>query len=156
MDKWFEITVKAGVVNENGKEKVVTERHMVDALSYTEAEARAIELFKDMYNEFEIKKINPVNVSEIFFNPADFWYKCKVNYITINEKTGTEKKSPCYMYVQAGNPKEAEAALVEGMKGTMGDWNCESIVETKIINVFKYDLAKQAKMLETKGVSGES
>ena len=54
------------------------------------------------------------------------------------------------MYVQAGNPKDAEAVLTKGMQGTLGDWNCESIAETKIIEVFKYDLQKGVEKLGKK------
>lgn len=92
----------------------------MDALSYTEAESRSLEIFKDLYNSFEVVKINPIKVSEIFFNgEAEYWYKCKVNYITLDEKKGKEKKTPCYMYIQAGNPKDAEAVLTKGMQGTL-------------------------------------
>lgn len=152
MNRWFEITVKAEIDNiENGKKKKVTEKYLVDALSYTEAESRSLEIFKDLYNSFEVVKINPIKVSEIFFNgEAEYWYKCKVNYITLDEKKGKEKKTPCYMYVQAGNPKDAEAVLTKGMQGTLGDWNCEAIAETKIIDVFKYDLQKGAEKLGEK------
>ena len=54
------------------------------------------------------------------------------------------------MYVLAGNPKDAEAVLTKGMQGTLGDWNCEAIAETKIIDVFKYDLQKGAEKLGEK------
>lgn len=160
MNRWFEITVKAEIDNiENGKKKKVTEKYLVDALSYTEAESRSLEIFKDLYNSFEVVKINPIKVSEIFFNgeagywykcKVKYWYKCKVNYITLDEKKGKEKKTPCYMYVQAGNPKDAEAVLTKGMQGTLGDWNCEAIAKTKIIDVFKYDLQKGAEKLGEK------
>lgn len=152
MDRWFEITVKAEIDNiENGKKKKVTEKYLVDAFSYTEAESRSLEIFKDLYNSFEVVKINPIKVSEIFFTgEAEYWYKCKVNYITLDEKKGKEKKTSCYMYIQAGNPKDAEAVLTKGMQGTLGDWNCESIVGTKIIEVFKYDLQKGAEKLGKK------
>lgn len=152
MNRWFEITVKAEIDNvENGKKKKVTEKYLFDALTYTEAESRASEKMKDLYSVFDIAKINPVKVSEIFFNgESEYWYKCKVNYIMLDEKKGKERKTPCYMYVQAGNPKQAEAVLTEGMKGTLGDWNCEAIAETKIIEVFKYDLQKGAEKLSEK------
>lgn len=152
MNKWFEITVKAEIDNlENGKNKKVTEKFLLDALSYTEAEARSMETFKDMYKDFQIAKINPIKVNEIFFNgEAEYWFKCKVNYIMLDEKKGKERKTPCYIYVQAGNTKEAEQVLTKGMEGTMGDWECEAIANTKIIDVFKYDLAKGAEKLGEK------
>lgn len=65
----------------------------MDALSYTEAESRSLEIFKDLYNSFEVVKINPIKVSEIFFNgEAEYWYKCKVNYITLDERKVKKRK----------------------------------------------------------------
>lgn len=152
MNKWFEVTVKGERDNiENGKYQKVTEKYLFDALTYTEAESRATEKMAELFLSFMITKINPVKLSEIFFDgKSDYWFKCKVNYITINEKTGKEKKTPAYMYVQASDTKSAEENLKEGMKGTMSDWAIESIAETKIIEAYKYDLQKGAEALSEK------
>lgn len=148
MTQWYEITIKAQKVMESGKEKKVSEKYMFDALSYTEAEARALEEFAQYYTDFSISRINPVKVSEIFFDgESDYWYKCKVNYITLDEKSGKEKKQPVYIYVQASSTRHAEDNLKKGMEGTMSDWNLETVAETKILDVFKYDLAAGATRL---------
>lgn len=53
MNRWFEITVKAEIDNiENGKKKKVTEKYLVDALSYTEAESRSLEIFQGFVQIF--------------------------------------------------------------------------------------------------------
>lgn len=151
MKKWFKVTVKAKAVTPKGTERKVTEQYAIDALSYTEAEARAMEIMKDFHNDFEIAKIDPMKVSEMFLcedgGCGDRYFKCKVNYITLDEKSGKEKKTPCYMYVQANDTKSAEANLVAGMKGSMADWSCEAIVETKIIDVYPYDYKEKAEQL---------
>lgn len=54
------------------------------------------------------------------------------------------------MYVQASDTKTAEQTLTEGMKGTMGDYGIESIAETKIVDVYKYDLKEGAQSLNDK------
>lgn len=155
MDHWFKVTVKGFNQDpDGGRDKGVSEQFMFDALSYTEAEARAGKELAPLYREFEIKKIDPMNVSELFLDSSgsearDKYFKCKVNYITLNEKTGKEKKKPAYIYVQASDPKDAEAMLTEGMKGTMSDWACESIVETKIIDVYKYDLSQGTEITQS-------
>lgn len=150
MNKWFEVTIKAETDNlTSGKHEKVTEKYLFDALTYTEAEARANAKIPELYKTFMITKINPIKLSEIFFNgESEYWYKCKVNYISINEKTGKEKKIPCYMYVQASDTKSAEANLHEGMKGSLSDYSIESVAETKIIDVFKYSLEEGVKKLE--------
>ena len=140
MSKWYKITVKGFNQNpDGGREKGVSEQYMFDALSYTEAESRANEELAPYYSSFEIKKIDPVKLSELFLNEkGDKYYKCKVNFITLDEKSGKEKKKPSYIYVQATDTKNAEEVLNEGMKGSMSDWSCESIAETKILDVFQY------------------
>lgn len=148
MNNWYEVTIKADKLNEDGKQKKVSEKYLFDALSFTEAESRAYDVIKDYYSDFKVARINPIKVSELFFSKGEFWYKCKVNYITLNEKAGKETKTPCWIYVQADTPKDAESKLSEGMKGTMADWALESIVETKIIDVYKYDLQKEADKLD--------
>lgn len=152
MNRWFEVTVKGERDNiENGEHQKVTEKYLFDALSYTEAESRATEKMTELFPSFMITKINPIKLSEIFFDgKSDYWFKCKINYITINEKNGKEKKTPAYMWVQASDTKSAEENLKEGMKGTMDDWVIESIAETKIIEAYKYDLTKGAESLSDK------
>lgn len=152
MNKWFKVTIKARKERPDGrKDEKVTDQYLFDGLSYTEVEARALEELKPYYKTFEVSKIDLFKVSELFLNTkGDRFYKCKVNFITLIEKKGKEKKTPAYMIVEARDPKEAEANLAEGMKGTMSDWNLESIVETKILDIFKYDLEKKSKELEEK------
>lgn len=151
MNTWYEVVVKGTRQGEKREQKII-EKYLLDALSFTEAEKRAVdEIFPYFPNgDARVAKINPIKVSEIMFSSGDLWFKCKVNFITLIEKTGKEKKQPCYMYVQADNTKEAEEHLNEGMKGTMVDWNLESIVETKIIDILKYNLEKAAEELEKK------
>lgn len=148
MNQWFEVTVSYKGYNDSGLERKVSEKYLFDAMSFTEAEARANEELGEL-KEVQVKKINPIKVSEIFLTGhGDLYFKCKINYLQLDEKTGKEKKTPAYIYVQAENTKNAEAYLTEGLKGTMMDWKCESISETKIMDVFKYDLEKASKKLE--------
>ena len=81
-------------------------------------------------------------MSEIFFDEnGDKWYKAKVNFITLDEKKGIEKRTGCYMYVQASDFAKALQNLMDGMKGTMSDFEVASIAETVILDVFKEDLS---------------
>lgn len=152
MNKWFKVTVKAKKENLTGKhDEKITEQYLFDGLSYTEIEARVYEELKPYFKTIDSIKIDPFKVAELFLDDkGDRYYKCKVNYITLIEKKGKEKKTPAYILVQASSPKEAEALLTEGMKGTMGDWGLEAVVETKIMDVFKYDLKKKSEELAEK------
>lgn len=140
MHKWFECTIKYEKQLEEGKIAKTTERYLVDALTFSEAEARIIKEMKPFISgEFEVANINPQKYSELFWNEkCDKWFKTKVNFIVLDEEKGVEKKVANYMLVQANDLKEARELLVEGMKGSQADWEIASISETKIIDVYKY------------------
>ena len=140
MHKWFECTIKYEKQLEEGKIAKITERYLVDALTFTEAEARIIKEMKPFVSgEFEVANINPQKYSELFWNEkCDKWFKTKVNFIVLDEEKGVEKKVANYMLVQANDLKEARELLVEGMKGSLADWEIASISETKILDVYKY------------------
>ena len=141
MHNWFETTVKFEKTAEEGKIVKVSQKNLVDALSFTEAEARIIkEMQPFISGEFRVAGIVPKRINEIFYKEnGDKWFRAKVNFITIDEEKGVERKSPTTMLVQACDIKEAREGLVEGMKGIMADYEVESITETKIVEVFKYE-----------------
>ena len=124
MHNWFECKVTYEKMMENGMQKKVTEPYLVDALSFTEAEARIIEEIQQyITGDFTIKTVSKAKISETFFNDkGDRFYKFKVNLITLDEKSGMEKKTSVKMIAQACTLKEAIAVLEEGMKSTMCDY----------------------------------
>ncbi len=147
MHNWFECKVKYDKMMENGMQKKVSEPYLVDALSFTEAEARIIkEITPYISGEFEVANIKKANYSEIFFDEtADKWFKCKLNFITLDEKSGMEKRTASYMLVQASDFSQALARLIDGMKGTLADYEVASIAETALIEVYQYMLDEEAK-----------
>lgn len=140
---WFETKVRYDKMLENGTSKKVNEPYLVDALSFTEAEARTIEeLTPFISGEFSIAAVKRTKISEIFWNDAaDKWYLVKVNFITLDEKTAVEKKTTSQILVAANNFRESLDSFMEGMKGTMADFEIASITETPIMDVFKAKLA---------------
>lgn len=144
MSNWFETKVRYDKMMENGTQKKVNEPYMVDALSFTEAEARTIEeLTPFISGDFSISAVKRTNITEIFWNDAaDKWYHVKVNFITLDEKTAVEKKTTTHILVAANNFREALDNFMEGMKGTMADFEVASIAETTIMDVFKAKLGK--------------
>ena len=138
MATWFECKVKYDKMTEDGSQKTVTEPYLVDALSFTEAEARITEEITPFISgEFKVTAVKRTNTAEIFWKEGgDKWYKVKVNFCTIDEKTGKEKKTPNYMMVQAIDFKDAYDVFMEGMKGTMADFEISQIVEKMIMDVY--------------------
>lgn len=142
MSNWFECKVRYDKMMENGLIKKVTEPFLVDALSFTEAEARIIEERTPFISgEFSISAVKRTKISEIFWDDsADKWYLVKVAFITIDEKTAAEKKSTTLILVAGNTLKEAYDCFMEGMKGTMADFEVQSIAETPILDVYKAKL----------------
>lgn len=142
-NEWFECKVRYDkTMEETGLLKKVTETYMVDALSFTEAERRFIEEIKPfMSGEFVITDIKRAKLADIFESidtTADRWFKAKVAYITLDEKSGQEKRTNQTVLVQATDFRDALKNLDKGMEGTLGDWVIVSIAETPIMDVYKY------------------
>ncbi|MCD8293261.1 MAG: DUF4494 domain-containing protein [Prevotellaceae bacterium] len=142
MHTWFECKVRYEKVMENGMAKKVTEPYLVDALSFTEAEARILkEISPFVSGEFIVADIKRANYSELFpceDEAADRWFKCKLLFITLDEKSGAEKSTSTLVLVEAADLRDAVAKLDEGMKGTMADYQIASVAETPIMDVYPY------------------
>jgi len=137
---WFECKVSYEKMMENGVQKKVTEPYLVDALSFTEAEARIIEEMKPYVSgEFTVADIKRARIAELFFNEnGDRYYRFKVFFITLDEVSGAEKKTAVQMLAQASDIKEAIAVLENGMKGTLADYAIASVSETQLVDVFPF------------------
>ena len=123
MAVWFECKVRYDKMQENGMPKKVNEPYLLDAITFTEAEKRIIEeITPYMSGEYSVSAVKKTKISEIFFNPnGDKYYMVKVAFITIDEKSGKEKKSNSFILVQASSVEDALSVFEDGMKGTMGD-----------------------------------
>jgi chlorite dismutase len=126
---------------ESGVQKTVTEPYLVDALSFTEAEARIIEEMRPFISgEFTIADIKRVRFTESFFNETgDRYYKAKLYFITLDEKSGAEKKTAINMLIQASELKEAVETVELEMKKTMIDYSIAAVTETAIMDIFTYE-----------------
>ena len=142
MHTWFECKIRYEKTMENGMVKKVNEPYLVDALSFTEAEARIIEeITPFVTGEFTVSDIKRANYSELFPSEeeaANKWFKCKLIFIMLDEKSGAEKKSSTQVLVQAADLRDAVKKLDEGMKGTMADYQIGMVTETPIMDVYPF------------------
>lgn len=139
---WFECKIRYEKIMEDGTPKKVNEVYVIDALSFSEAEERIMEEMSSYISgEIELVDVKIAPCKEIFFadnNLADRWFKAKVVYITIDERTQREKRMPVMVLVNAGNINSAIKNTDEVMGGTMIDYAITAIQETKIFDVFEY------------------
>lgn len=142
MANWFECKVRYDKVQDNGSVKKVIEPYLVDALSFTEAEARIIEEQTPFISgDFSVSAVKRTKISEIFYDEGgDRWYLAKVAFITIDEKSGVEKKSNSFILVQATDFKNAVENFTKGMADTMADYKIVSIAETPLMDVYRAKL----------------
>ena len=140
--EWFECKIRYEKVMEDGMQKKVTETYVVDALSFSEAEERIIEeMSAYISGEFNVTDIKKAPYKEIFFadtDMADRWYKAKLQFITIDEKTEKEKRTSVTYLVNAGSFNGAVKNIDEVMGGTMIDYVISGIAETTLMDVFEY------------------
>lgn len=138
---WFETKIRYDKTMEDGQNKKVTEVYTVEALSFTEAESAITEEMSHYVSgEFDVKAITRAPYGEIFFSDADSddrWYKAKLAFITIDEKTGKEKRSNVVYLVQAESLDKARQYVKDVMAKTMVDYEVISISETPIMDVFE-------------------
>ena len=140
MYNWFECKVKYDKMQENGIQKTVTEPYLFDALSFTEAEKRVVEEIQPFISgEFTVSDIKRRRFADTFFNETgDRYYKARLFFLTLDEKSGTEKKTNVNMLVQASTLREAFEIVENEMKKTMIDYEFHTISETPIMDVFPY------------------
>ena len=139
---WFECKIRYEKVMEDGLQKKVTEQYVVDALSFSEAEKRIMEEMSSYISgEFTIKDIKIAPYKEIFFSDeemADRWYKAKLQFITIDEKTEKEKRTNVTYLVEATSLHNALDNIDAVMSGTMLDYVQANVGETQIVDVFEF------------------
>ena len=139
---WFECRIRYEKTMEDGMQKKVTENYVVDALSFSEAEERITEEMSSYVSgEFDVADIKIAPYGEIFFadsDNADRWYKAKLAFITLDEKTQKEKRSTVNYLVNAGTLNGAVKSIDEIMSQSMVDYVIVSVNETTLMDVFEY------------------
>lgn len=143
MQHYIECKVRYQKMMEDGIEKMVNEPYLVDAMSFTEAEKRITEeMSVYISGEFRVDAVKKSNASEVIFSDVDDddkWYKAKLQFITIDEKTEKEKRSNTTYLVQSKSLARALRYIDDFIGKTMIDYEVIGINETKIMDVFKYE-----------------
>lgn len=151
---WFECKVRYEKTQEDGNDKLVNELYVVDALSFTEAEASIIDnMSVYVSGEFKVANINPANYNEIFFSgndDDDLWFKARLAFITIDDKN-KEKRTYVNYLIQAKSIERAKRYVDEVMGKTVIDYELKSLSETKIFDVFEHEPSTEGKQKEKDG-----
>lgn len=135
---WFTCRVKYAKITESGREEKATDSYVLDAHTYTEAEARITELMMQMVRgTFQILNIAKANYTEVVrFDDADKWFKVKVSLVSYDEESGTEKATNHFYLLTANDVMDAYTKTTEFMQGSISGFVIPSINFTKIVDVF--------------------
>lgn len=140
---WFEAKIRYDKMGENGMVRKVTEPYLVDSVTCMNAEEIVVEKMAQFISgEFEVKSVKKTKIAEIFYDESDYadkWYLVKFDFISLDERSGKEKKSRNLILVQAGDFENALGRFQDGMKGVMSDYRIFSITETLYQDVFPYE-----------------
>jgi hypothetical protein len=141
MRTWFLCKVKYAKENEEGLLKNVSEQYLVDAVSFTEAEARIYDMLGSVIRgDFQVTGISKSNIVDVFFfDDVDVWHKCKITYIVTDADSGKEKKVTQYMLVTAHNVKEAYDRIYESLNNMLVSFNVPDVSESPIVEIFPYE-----------------
>ena len=141
MRTWFLCKVKYAKENEQGLLKNVSEQYLVDAVSFTEAEARIYDMLGSIIRgDFQVTNISKSNIVDVFFyDDVDIWHKCKITYVVADADSGKEKKVTQYMLITAHNVKEAYERIYESMSNMLVTFNVPDVNESPIVEIFPYE-----------------
>lgn len=122
---------------EDGKVKRVSEKYLVNDIALASAAERVVgEIRPYIDGEFDIVGVKKMNFSEFFYSPnGDKYFKAKLIFVCLDEKSGKEKKTSTCVLVGAINMDEANEKIKDSMKGTMSDYVIGNISETKYVDV---------------------
>lgn len=136
-----QVKVRLIKVQEDGGLKQVSEVYLVETANFGVAERTVQEeIAPTASSDFDIVAIARKNYAEVLReqeDEAEKWFHCKLNLVTLDEKSGREKKSPFDLLVNADTAMDAHKRVDEHMKGSISDYVVEKVEETKILEVFE-------------------
>jgi len=144
MNYWFECKVSYERQADSMGMKKVSESYLVDALSFTEAEERIIKEVRPFVSvgELEVVNIRRARIAELFLNDEaedDRYFRAKVNFITVDEKSGSEKKTSATMIVKSDSLPNAVTELKAQLDSQMASYEIAAVTDTQILDVFQYE-----------------
>jgi len=144
MQNWFECKLKYVKIDNDGRERKVSETYLIDAVSFTDAEARIIqEAQQFVKGEFSVVDIKQSNVIEIFDGGGEWWYKARISLVVIDEKLGRETRINNYFLISADDIESALLGLREGLNYLLVPYTTTSIALTQVCDVFPYTLENE-------------
>jgi hypothetical protein len=140
MKNWFEVKASFTKIDDDGRERKISESYLFDAVSFSDAEVRITEQLRQIIKgEFVVDKISKSRICEVFpYESGEYWWKAKINIVTFDEKAGREKRTSNYFLVAADDLWEASIRLQEGLSYILIPYQVVGNSVSPIIEVYPY------------------
>ncbi|MDA9329104.1 DUF4494 domain-containing protein [Flavobacteriales bacterium] len=140
MTDWF--TVKIKYLKQSPEDGSITsksEAYMLNALSFTEAEARLQGILEEYIPEYNLLACAKTNIQDVIIDEAyENFFKVKVSYVSADPDSGKEKKINENYIIQADGLKEAYEKMEVRLQGSIVSWEIPSITKSNVVDVFPY------------------
>lgn len=134
----FIAVVKYDKMQETGAVKRVSEKYLCDALSIVEADSVVTENLEPYISgDFFTSKVENSPIDEVIGDKESYkFYISKVAFVSIDEKSGTEKETVSQWLIGAKDFNEAYSILKEEIGKCVADIEVQSISESQIKEYF--------------------
>ncbi len=137
--EFFEVKIKYDKVKDDGIEGAVTETYAMDAMSFTEAETMMNEYIQPFITgEFMVKAIKRAQYHELIKCGGDKFFLVKYNIVTIDERSGKEKKQLIQVLFQAETIDIAKDEARKEMGKSFVDYELVCVKETPIVEMLTH------------------
>lgn len=139
---FYEVTVKSDQTQENGSQKNVSEKYLVRNVDlFAEAESKVYSELEPFARDLDVVSISRSKITECINKSSDtgnnFIFKVKYDYITLEEKSGKEKRTKQCVCLYADNIKEAREIVEEWLKSSMCNVDVVHIEKTQILDIYE-------------------
>ena len=140
MGQWWEVAIRYQKEDEAGALKTINEHYLFDSISHTEAEALAFKRIVTGASDFSVNTIKRMRLADLFaYDEGDQWFKVKVIYFSVDDRSGKEKKVVNYMLVNSDGIQQALDRMVESLRTMLIPYEITNIDLTKILDVIPYE-----------------
>lgn len=123
---------------EDGNISKKNELYLVDAMTFTEAEARLHSDLSDHIPEFDVIAMKTSNINDFVIDEVkEKFFKSKISFVSVDMDSGKEKKMSEYILTQSDDFDEAKKTIAGRMEGSIMDFEIDSITRTNIIDIIQ-------------------
>jgi len=144
MATWHQCKIRYQKEDSAGSLKTINEVYLFDSVSFTESEASCYKRIDTGASDFSVTSITKMRLADLFsYEEGEQWFKAKVIYFSVDEKSGKEKKIVNLMLVNATCIQQALDRINESMKNFLIPYEVTDIALTAILDVFPYESSEE-------------